>query len=52
MLTAGDTKLEEAIEQVGALYMKANTEAEFEKMMKSLGIEEEMKSAARMVVGC
>lgn len=52
MLAAGDTKLEEAIEQVDALYMKANTEDEFEKMMESLGIEEEMKSAARMVVGC
>lgn len=52
MLAAGDTKLEEAIEQVDALYMKANTEDEFEKMMESLGIEEEMKNTARMVVGC
>lgn len=52
MLAAGDTELEEVIEKVGALYMKANTEAEFNQMMNNLEADTEMKATAKFVLGC
>ncbi len=52
LLTVGDMELEETIEKVNELYMKANTEEEFEQMMKSLDVRNEIKSIARKVIGC
>ena len=52
MLAAGDTELEEVIEKVGALYMKANTEAEVNQMMDNLEVEAELKDTAKFVLGC
>lgn len=51
LLAVGDMELEETIEKVNGLYMKANTE-EFEQMMKSLDVRNEIKSIARKVIGC
>lgn len=51
-LAVGDMELEETIEKVNELYMKANTEEQFEQMMKSLDVREEIKSMARKVIGC
>ena len=52
LLAVGDMELEETIEKVNELYMKANTEEEFEQMMKSLDVRNEIKSIARKVIGC
>ena len=52
LLAVGDMELEETIEKVNELYMKANTEEKFEQMMKSLDVRNEMKSIARKVIGC
>lgn len=52
LLAVGDMELEETIEKVNELYMKANTEEKFEQMMKSLDIRNEIKSIARKVIGC
>ena len=52
LLTVGDMELEETIEKVNELYMKANTEEKFEQMMKSLDVRNEIKSIARKVIGC
>lgn len=52
LLAVGDMELEETIEKVNGLYMKANTEEEFEQMMKSLDVRNEIKSIARKVIGC
>lgn len=52
LLAVGDMELEETIEKVNELYMKANTEEKFEQMMKSLDARNEMKSIARKVIGC
>ena len=52
LLAVGDMELEETIEKVNELYMKANTEEKFEQMMKSLDVRNEIKSIARKVIGC
>lgn len=52
LLAVGDMELEETIEKVNELYMKANTEEQFEQMMKSLDVRNEIKSIARKVIGC
>lgn len=51
-LAVGDMELEETIEKVNELYMKANTEAQFEQTMKSLDVREEVKRMARKVIEC
>lgn len=52
LLAVGDMELEETIEKVNELYMKANTEEQVEQMMKSLDVRNEIKSIARKVIGC
>ena len=52
LLAVGNMELEETIEKVNELYMKANTEEQFEQMMKSLDVRNEIKSIARKVIGC
>lgn len=52
LLAVGDMELEETIEKVNELYMKANTEEKFEQMVKSLDVRNEIKSIARKVIGC
>lgn len=47
LLAVGDMELEETIEKVNELYMKANTEEEFEQMMKSLDVRNEKKKHSK-----
>lgn len=51
MLSAGDTKLEDAIEKMDALYVNADTITEFEQMLNDLEIEEDMMKVIRTVAG-
>ena len=52
LLAVGDMELEETIEKVNELYMKANTEEKFEQMLKRLDVRNEITSIARKVIGC
>lgn len=49
-LAEGDTRLEVAIDEINALYMKSNTAEEFEEKMNELNLDPDLRRIARAVV--
>ena len=49
-LAEGDTRLEVAIDEINALYMKSNTAEEFEEKMNDRNLDPDLRRIARAVV--